>query len=750
MKRLNEEVLRQLLLMNFDGSKTLLEQYELPKDVPSDRLGPKGEFQPSRTAPKIKPRPPIATSKLQFDIQQREKFTEDSAVAKKAYTVIADEIDGGWSPLRWKNTDNQSLMGNILTILVPASNLKLVWGTDEQAMTDAILSIKNLQQYDLLKQYLSQKYKDFTKTTTILGYIQEQEFSAAVNPEINDELRKMDMPGVNGIKAPLFPGQHYQFHTNDKFLRKMESHLQQFNPLEKYSISEDNSELAAIFPPMVAETLHILLPIGSIVISIIFPPTWLALGAAALLELGDAALYLKIDKDPYAAGLAAIFAFVPFGQLIILPALKKLGTEGIKRLLQKVISKEGGFIDDELKGLREIHENYEKLSKLAKLGMVQKLTLLTLRGLKTAKEFLSFTAKLIDKRLLAPNSLGQIGLTVGGAFITWDKIAAINGICNTAPLKGLKQSDWKILKGVGSAGKYLQPYSSPCDINKAAELLDKHNYLNIITSTLQNESDDGTVFNQDFNSTYNLPISLIQKLLIAGGFDKVLPKPQWSFNNLNKTISVRNGSAIKNIKVLSYPGSKVKKEITNADKKSDFTFIINGLTDAVYIMKFENYDGTSEVSKLFYLTKTDWAGFPQSSKIGNMKEGYYDKRTELAVSNYQKKNGLTDDGLAGPATIKSILSDYKSQKYGLTEKELNTWNLDAERVYRINDEFNAWKSDVESKRMSGMVNMEEVEKATKEKKEEMDKSKKELVEMMDWAAVANATEEDLNSSFKHR
>ena len=46
MKNLNEELLRQLLLMNFDGNKTLLEQYELPKDVPSDRLGPKGDFKP--------------------------------------------------------------------------------------------------------------------------------------------------------------------------------------------------------------------------------------------------------------------------------------------------------------------------------------------------------------------------------------------------------------------------------------------------------------------------------------------------------------------------------------------------------------------------------------------------------------------------------------------------------------------------------------------------------------------------------
>ena len=44
--KLNEELLRQLLLMNFDRGKTLSEQKVIPSDRPSDRLGHQGDLQP--------------------------------------------------------------------------------------------------------------------------------------------------------------------------------------------------------------------------------------------------------------------------------------------------------------------------------------------------------------------------------------------------------------------------------------------------------------------------------------------------------------------------------------------------------------------------------------------------------------------------------------------------------------------------------------------------------------------------------
>ena len=138
--KLNEELLRQLLLMNFDRGKTLSEQ----KVIPSDRLGPQGDLQPN-----IKLQIPA------FLKTEKENYNDDKQVAISAYNKIVYEIDGGWAP--WK------------------------WGTDEQGMSDAILSIKNLQQYQILRELLGKKYPLYLKSNPY-DY-------CSINNEINQMLR---------------------------------------------------------------------------------------------------------------------------------------------------------------------------------------------------------------------------------------------------------------------------------------------------------------------------------------------------------------------------------------------------------------------------------------------------------------------------------------------------------------------------------------------------------------------------------
>ena len=130
-----------------------------------------------------------------------------------------------------------------------------------------------------------------------------------------------------------------------------------------------------------------------------------------------------------------------------------------------------------------------------------------------------------------------------------------------------------------------------------------------------------------------------------------------------------------------------------------------------------------------------------------MKEGYYDKRTELAVSEYQKKKGLSVDGLAGKDTIKSIMSDYKSGKYGLNKEELNTFDLDNERVKLIQKDFNTWKSDIESKSKSGQISMEKVEQAYKEDTENKAKLEKIIEESLNAAAVDSLGDDEFKNYF---
>lgn len=670
---LNETILRQIGLMDFNVGKTLLEQ----KVMPSDRLGPQGNFQPLN---------PIKTN---YEFLKSFNSLSPQQQADNIYRVIKKEIDT-------TGTDEELIL----------STLRLVNVKNYPYLLNKVKKIKG---FDTREKHFDDKGDSYTikrNYKSVIEWIQQNEFGAG---ELgHDENRRW----LNQYEVILSKFGDYSSDMWDNF-----------DSFDEMSAMVGGDRIGDYDGPelTVTEWLHVLLPLGSIVISLVFPPTWIALGAAALLELGDAALYYSVDKDPYAAGLSAIFAFIPFAQLKFLPTIYKLGKTGLQKLLQKVILKEGNFIDEELKALKEINENYQRLSKLSKLNMVQKLTLLKLRSLKSAKDFLKWTTKLIDNGLLNPESLGQTGLLVGGSYYTWDKIAAVNGICNPSPLSRYSQSDSKILKSIGYAGEFLQSSSTPCDLIEAQKLLEKHNNLNVITAILQKESDDGTVFNQNYNGVYSLPIYFIQKVLKAGGFDKNLPKPMWSFNN--KKLLVKDGSMIKKIRVFTVAGT-LKKEYNNTDKKSDFTFDINGLSDAVYIVSFLNYDGTSDVSKLFYLTGNQWKSFPQSSNIGSMKEGYYDKRTELAVREYQKKKGLSVDGLAGKDTIKSIMSDYKSAKYGLNKEELNTFDLDDERVNIIRKEFNTWKSDIESKSKSGQLSMEKVEKAYKEDAENKAKTNK--------------------------
>lgn len=698
-KEFNKEVLRQLRLMKFNVGKTLLEQ----KVIPSDRLGPEGDFKP------LEPYKRYWEGIKEFNSQTPQRQ------ADIIYNAIQGEID---------------------TV-----------GTNEEQILWA-LNLLNKENYPILLNRIK-KIKGFKTRET---YFDD---SGSINPVMRNY-----QSVIEWVQQNEFGAGEVGRDENRKWLNRYQDILSKFgdnsmdawSDFNKFQDSTQTSNLdggdsiGVYEGPEITLTqaLHVLLPLGSIVIGIVFPPTWIALGAASLLELGDAALYYSVDKDPYAAGLSAIFAFIPFAQLKFLPEVYKLGKTGIQKLLQKVILKEGGYIDEELKALQEIKENYQRLSKLSKLNMVQKLTLLKLRSLKSAKDFLKWATKLIDRGLLNPESLGQTGLLVGGSFYTWDKIAAVNGICNPSPLSKLKESDWKILKGIGYAGTYLQPSSTPCDLIKVQKLLEERSNLNVITTILQKEIDGGTVFNQNFNDIYSLPVYLIQEVLKAGGFDKTLPKPMWSFNN--KKLSVKDGSMIKKIRVFTVSGT-LKKEYKNTDKKSNFTFDIGGLSDAVYIVSFLNYDGTSDISKLFYLTGNQWKSFPQSSNIGAMKEGYYDKRTELAVSEYQKKKGLSVDGLAGKDTIKSIMSDYKSGKYGLNKEELNTFDLDNERVKLIQKDFNTWKSDIESKSKSGQISMEKVEQAYKEDTENKAKLEKIIEESLNAAAVDSLGDDEFKNYF---
>jgi peptidoglycan hydrolase-like protein with peptidoglycan-binding domain len=487
--------------------------------------------------------------------------------------------------------------------------------------------------------------------------------------------------------------------------------------------------------------LHFLLPLGSFLISVMFPPSWIALGAAALLELGDAALYLTVDKDPYAAGLSAIFAFIPFAQLKFMPFVYRLGKTKIANLIQKLVYKKGSLLDEELEALKELSKNLGRLEKMSKLNMVKKLTLLSIRSIKSVSKLIKFLGKLINRGLLNHESLGQSGLWIAGSFITWDKIAKINGICNTMPLSALKQADWKILKKIGYAGEYLQPYSDPCDLQKGVELLGKYNATNIIEEILKQDIENKIVYSLDYSDVKTLSVELIQKVLIAGGFNKNLSSenPTWSYM-FNK-INVSNAKEIKKITIYNKKGIFVKK-FENTPQKSSINFDVSGLQKGDYNIVFEKNDGTKYESKFTYGGQS--LNTPiKIKRPTDMEIGYYDEATYLSVKKYQKSKGLTDDGLAGKNTIESILSDFKNHKYGLSVDKLNEMNLDEMRIKKIQKEFEEWSSDTETKFLSGQYSIEKVQEAYDKDKKRNEELGNLIYNSMINTEAENANEEDL-------
>ncbi len=595
---LNEELLRQLLLMNFDRSKTLSEQTA----IPSDRLGPQGDFQ----IKKLKTPENLKTEK--------EKYQEDKEVAIGAYNKIVKEIDGGWAP--WK------------------------WGTDESGMTEAILSIKNLQQYQILRELLGKKYPKSKYPNTLLGFIQEQEFSTAEEDIYGDVYGKagswLGNPSV---------GQKYQYETNDKFLRQMETHLQKFNPDERFARAGfmNRTKMSFALPPAASEAIHVALPVLSLATSF-FPP------ASIIFEIMDAGLYYE-EGDKYSAGLGFLFAFIPAGQFAMLSrTLSKVEKKVLMKKVQKDAAGEAfeGYTEKELKILNSLGE--QGTQRMIRKELAKKAIIETLDEINSITVLHKVVWWMVKKGYLPARFLTQTGITIGGTFCTWDFIASMLKICNPMGLTKLTESEKSYLQMIGGTAKFLQQFSTSCEKERALQnfkdkvsLLEK-NVKEIVLKRLQNIIDANLVLTKGrFESTYSLETVSIQLSLRNLGFTK--------FTEIKNT----------------YTDVKTYKPIKDESP---------GLSD-YEIKKQQNYDpsggiGASRLSSNLPSTgnwKTDKDEYSKIMKSPKevkkvvdvtFKWGYYDYNTAMVVKEFQKKNNLTVDGEVGPNTAKKLIEKVKS------------------------------------------------------------------------------------------
>lgn len=144
------------------------------------------------------------------------------------------------------------------------------------------------------------------------------------------------------------------------------------------------------------------------------------------IELANADMYRR-EGDPYTAGLSLAFALIPFGELVAkVPAVKKLGKNGLKSLLKKSSDNSAKITKLEKEVLEGLNKKKNWISKKVSKEAAE----LVLRK-SLSKISLSQIVKTIyklGKKHPTKFNLTKLGLQIGGVWYSWDKLAEIYGV----------------------------------------------------------------------------------------------------------------------------------------------------------------------------------------------------------------------------------------------------------------------------------------------------------------------------------
>jgi peptidoglycan hydrolase-like protein with peptidoglycan-binding domain len=694
---LNEELLRQLLLMNFDRARTLSEQSVIG--------APMGGVVDNKSYEKFDNVNPCNKGSLQP--------TGGRCPGKDAFIIIRKQIEGN---------------GYWFSSL----------GTDEDAILQSLKKLKNKEDYQNLLFWMYKTYRE-SVGSTVLGFIQDQEFSKG---SWGSEMYR---------NSPVGLGQEIQWQFNDSWLKKYQDILQKFNTDEIYSqetpidknttyevplvvqklskatfgndkaqdyifdiLKTDSRALKNLIPPFTRELAHTVLPIVALALSMI--PAGQSMGVWLLktsvgigIELLDSAIYKFVDQDDYAAGLSLIFAFAgPLDDGLGL-LIKKYGSS----LIKKIALKNTKYTDEELELLSDVSANSAKYTRLTKIGLrVQSIKRL-IGKTKNLLELSKTINWLFKKGAVTSKFMTKMGVTVGGSFITWDKLASYYNICNSQPLKNAKKSDNAILQKIGDIGDVLQPYSTPCDKiiaeNAKARAIESVDTLNKrIILTFEEYLKNPFLLSDKLKNVPMIEVKFVQYILMNRG-NNFIKKYNYSYkSDINNKLYFLNAGKVKNVTVYSATGTLISS-YQNVNKKESFSFDTKKGMKGVGILKIETIDGKTTNNKAFFGSSfSSTLSSPISEQV-TFKYGYYDEKTKLAVEGFQKENDITVDGTVGTETIETMLNGLKSNKYGeiknydgssFSEKEIMNIRDLSIKIARQEAEKNQKLQDEEVKNMN--------------------------------------------------
>lgn len=743
-KSLNEQLGRQLSLINYDRSKTLNEQLIGPESF----INIFSEILNEENAPKTLSDNEKAIEYVK-SLGSPNSITYNNTMSmNQVYAWYA--INSLHLLTKYMISKNNIGISDCFSLKINGfSNAPKKFSLDSYSIDDTF-------KLKLLK-YINSSDIQEKKQRTIGNTIFLEDFYYNW-PKIVDDFNTSFKNDVNAYNSKLFPDgwfnfMNYWFGTTNYTLATAKINLLTTAASCKGSML--TSAKNQMTPNEVVKTIHGTLEVLSIIASL-FPGIggW---AVSAAFDLIDAGLYLWWDKDPWMAGLMVCFALIPADVIFrVLPSLLGFTKKTLKAFFEKILNK-GAYklLASETRLLKELgsrlfyREAYIVLIKSTINKYLSKIYLLG--AIKLFKW-------LIKSGYLLFSFLFKLGLYIGGVYVTWAQIAEKLGIKQLGQdvvKDGVKavNDDLKpiIIEGLNDSVKNNQTYSEKTFKNYFSlnvfyiQLFlyygDYDNYTkNIETNKLSNdelnvlyktkEKENVPIITKfKFDTIYKKSGKMWIKFI-----EKFKPKTHQltTGTKIKITNSVVNGTWV--IDTIEF-GSNDEINMISIKRtyKSEYSYVLG--------MQVKNYDNDAFTKKLyphcgsklicklngdlepFYVVPPDIENNvisyddlqKQQTKIEQLKFkwGYYDEQTTKAIKNFQFKNGLSVDGVIGSkATLPKILK-LLNGNFPKIKNISNISDIDIER--EINNTLVAGlNSQTETKEIPPIIEIEIVYEEQKE------------------------------------
>jgi len=730
---LHEEILRQLSLINFDRSKTIIENREM---VLSE-----SEWCKSKEAAGVKSLLfqlgffKIPKSYWVWGCPNYNSGTEaynDASLSAMRYltNILFDEIQyttldsffkvnvlGGKSGGEWKFSKfDQNLIDTLKEQLYPTKESGL--GVDEtQIQSRNIYNTFVLQDFYFNYPKLTQNIDLFDGGPWNFLNMFFGSSPGNSGSQINIPVAVSNIKSVNAFKQPML---NRDIESGDVVRKVVDTYK---------SSSEPNFD-------SYVSAYHTIIPIISLMLNF-FPPAGPVVGSA--LEMIDAALYQFYDEDPYLAGFTFAMALIPFSELNSFKSFAKLSqiagteTKALNTISKKLISQtpetltsvEKEFMKDILNPKIILPKLKKNFSKILQAGLKSK-------GSKFVVDLVNEVAKSSGWNNTFMRNIYKIwGVTYSYDWWAYNNIGKCSATFNWDELTKIIGVEAKKYKGDIAYEKIIndtknelitqlnpQPFTnSPEECKKLAQIklmeeakkiqLDKQRLFNfLLKSTFETMLQKNVVMSDRYKNQYEIEVEMLQSMLvqvvgvplmgvdykIENFFDgskgktkssnlisKLVAKNMGTLGNYqNSKLTLANVSSINKIEIINtIPGDRVVDTIRPMGKKEVTSKKIN--LSPSFKLKFEYKNGTKKESGLINnnvsLESITGGLFSEGGAKSRVNWGYFDDITKTMVEVYQKNEGLEQTGKVDSKTLSALIYDLTE---GTTIKNITNLKIDKE------------------------------------------------------------------------